>query len=207
MTTGVIFDMDGVLVESEQFYYRRRLTFFKEKSLTPGSDRLTDHVGKTDQGIWEMLIPEDPILRTQLHQEYRNYRENHPINYPEALRSEVREILETLKQKNIPIGLASSSARKEIEAMLTATGLKDYFDFVISGEELAESKPHPQIYLIAAANLGCDHYIAVEDSPLGIQAAKAANLYTAALAQEYPLDQSEADIVINDLRELLPLLS
>ena len=206
MSKGVIFDMDGVLVESEEFYYQRRIRFFEEKGIVPGSDNLLDHVGKTDRGIWEMLIPHDSHLRQALHEEYKTYREAHPIDYPDALRKEVPEVLGALKEQNIKVGLASSSARKEINQMLSATGLASAFDYVLSGEELKESKPNPEIYLKTASALGCADYLAVEDSVLGIRSAKAAGLYTVALKQSYPVDQSEADIVITDLRTLLNMI-
>ena len=206
MSKRVIFDMDGVLEESEQFYIHRRIQFFEEKGIVPGSADLLDHVGKTDQGIWEMLIPKDRQLRNSLHEEYKAYRDNHPIDYSQALRPEVPQVLATLKKQGIKIGLASSSARKEINHMLEETGLASFFDYVISGEELMESKPNPEIYLKAAAELGCEEYLAVEDSVLGIRAGKAANLYTVALKQNYPVDQSEADVVITDLREIINMI-
>lgn len=206
---GVIFDMDGVLVDSESFYLQRRLNFLQKKGLKPGSSNLLDYVGKTDQGIWEVLVPDDEALRSKLHKEYLPYREEHPIDYIEALNDDVKKILTMLKEKNIPIGLASSAATFEIEKMMRATNLSNYFDYVISGESLKESKPNPEIYLKAMAELGCETYIAVEDSPIGIKAAKASGAYTVALAQRYPLNQQEADIVIENLIQLLelPLLS
>lgn len=205
MTIGVIFDMDGVLVESEEFYFQRRMDFFKEKGLTPGSQSLLDFVGKTDQGIWEMLVPQDAVLRQRLKQEYLEYRETHPIDYPKALRSGTKEVLQQLVDQQIPIGLASSSARFEIQRMLAANQLAWAFSYVISGEDLAESKPHPEIYQKAMTALACERYVAVEDSPLGIQSATAAGAYTVALAQSFPLDQSGADIIISDIRELCQL--
>lgn len=206
---GVIFDMDGVLVDSESFYLQRRLNFLQKKGLKPGSSNLLDYVGKTDQGIWEVLVPDDEALRSKLHKEYLPYREEHPIDYIEALNDDVKKILTILKEKNIPIGLASSAAIFEIEKMMRATNLSNYFDYVISGESFKESKPNPEIYLKAMAELGCETYIAVEDSPIGIKAAKASGAYTVALAQRYPLNQQEADIVIENLIQLLelPLLS
>lgn len=206
---GVIFDMDGVLVDSESFYLQRRLNFLQKKGLKPGSSNLLDYVGKTDQGIWEVLVPDDEALRSKLHKEYLPYREEHPIDYIEALNDDVNKILTILKEKNIPIGLASSAAIFEIEKMMRATNLSNYFDYVISGESFKESKPNPEIYLKAMAELGCETYIAVEDSPIGIKAAKASGAYTVALAQRYPLNQQEADIVIENLIQLLelPLLS
>ena len=205
MTIGVIFDMDGVLVETEEFYFQRRMNFFKERGLTPGSHDLLDFVGKTDQGIWEMLVPEDEGLRHELKRAYLDYRETHPIDYIQALRPGTREVLAQLAHKQIPVGLASSSARFEIQRMLRDNQLADSFAYVISGEELAESKPHPEIYQKAMAALGCDTYVAVEDSPLGIKSAVAAGAYTVALAQSFPLDQSEADVVIADLSQLISL--
>lgn len=209
MEIGVIFDMDGVLVETEEFYFQRRMNFFREKGLHPGSTNLLDYVGKTDQNIWNMLVPEDDVLQKKLYREYRSYREDHPIDYQQAMRPETRQVLMHLQEMAIPVGLASSSARLEIQRMLTETHLEDAFDYVISGEELAESKPNPEIYLKAMAALNCQKYVAVEDSPLGITAGKASGAYTVALAQSFPIDQSEADIIITNLDELLtfPILS
>ncbi|HFC9130009.1 TPA: HAD family hydrolase, partial [Enterococcus faecium] len=87
--------------------------------------------------------------------------------------------------EKIKVALASSSPKKEINEMLMQNTLMSYFDFIISGEDLSKSKPHPEIYQIAIAALDCDHYIAVEDSPVGIQAAKSAGLYTLALKQDF----------------------
>lgn len=205
MNIGIIFDMDGVLVESEQFYFKRRLAFLDKKKVKPGSAKLTDHVGKTDLGIWQTLVPQDEQLRHDLRQEYLVYRETKPIDYQAALRPGVPQLLKILKQKDFKIGLASSSARKEIDRMLEENQLADYFDYVISGEDLAESKPNPEIYLLSKQALACEEYIAVEDSTLGIKASKAAEIFTVALVQDFPVDQEEADYVIQDLQELLEL--
>lgn len=61
----------------------------------------------------------------------------------------------------------------------------DYFSYTISGEEVKESKPNPEIYLVSQEVLKCDDYLAIEDSPLGIAAAKAAGIYTVALQQDF----------------------
>lgn len=203
MKIGVIFDMDGVLVETEEFYFERRMNFFKERGLTPGSTDLLDYVGKTDQNIWRMLVPDDEAQRETLRAAYLSYRESHPIDYRKALRPGTCAVLAQLQAASIPIGLASSSARSEIQRMLRSNDLEAAFDYVISGEELAESKPNPEIYLKAIKALGCDQSIAVEDSPLGIKAGKASGAYTVALAQRFPLDQREADVIIDNLEELL----
>ena len=114
-------------------------------------------------------------------------------------------VLEQLRVENIAIGLASSSPRKEIDQMLSDCKLKRYFSYTISGEELKESKPNPEIYLISRDALACDDCLAVEDSTLGIASAKAAGIYTVALKQGFFMDQSKADIIINELTELVTL--
>ncbi|BBM18296.1 hypothetical protein G15_1961 [Enterococcus avium] len=115
------------------------------------------------------------------------------------------QVLSTLDEADIMMGLASSSPRKEIDQMLSDCRLAKHFSFTISGEEVRESKPNPEIYLISRAALTCEDYLAVEDSTLGIAAAKAAGIYTVALKQEFFMDQKAADVIITDLNELLTL--
>lgn len=83
--------------------------------------------------------------------------------------------------------------------------IKKYFDYVISGDEVKVSKPDPEIYLKAANELCSDFYIAVEDSTIGICAAKNANLYTVALKQKYPINQKKADLIIENLDDILQI--
>lgn len=71
---GVIFDMDGVLIDSETFYFERRMNFFQELEIDPGSNQIDDYVGKTEAAIWETLVPEDKSLREELYPKYVDYR-------------------------------------------------------------------------------------------------------------------------------------
>jgi len=205
MKKAVVFDMDGVLIDSEKYYFQRRMNFFKAIGVIPGSTDLLDYVGKTEANTWRVLVPDDEQRRKQLQKEYYSYRAAHPLDFQKALRKEVPTVLQTLQERAIKIGLASSSPRQEIERMLKECQLTHYFSYVISGEELSESKPHPEIYLLSMKHMACDSYVAVEDSPLGIASAKAAGMYTVALAQEFPIDQNQADLQIEQLQQLLTL--
>ncbi|MFC0361213.1 HAD family hydrolase [Enterococcus canintestini] len=205
MTLGVIFDMDGVLIDSESFYFERRMNFFKEKKLTPGSKDKLDFVGLTEDGIWQVLVP-DVENRAILKKEYQKYRKAHPLDFVKALRCDVKEVLAYLKYNQIKIALASSSPENEIKAMLNQNNLESFFDFIISGESLTKSKPHPEIYLLSKEALQCDKYIAVEDSPVGIASAKAAQLYTIALKQDFPINQNEADLIIDNLSDVIKVV-
>lgn len=205
MKKALIFDMDGVLIDSEPFYFERRMDFFKAKGIQPGSDRFEDYVGNSEKQTWQMLVPDNEIQRNLLHKEYLQYKKQNDIDFSKALRSTVPQVLSTLDEADIMSGLASSSPRKEIDQMLSDCRLAKHFSFTISGEEVRESKPNPEIYLISRAALTCEDYLAVEDSTLGIAAAKAAGIYTVALKQEFFMDQKAADVIITDLNELLTL--
>lgn len=206
MKKAVIFDMDGVLVDSEQFYFKRRMKFFDELKIHPATRRIQDFVGLSNDMIWEMMVPEDEEKCKSLKEKYFNYSKKHEVYFPEVLKSSVKEVFRKLKDKNIKIAIASSSEKDEILRMAKECELDRYVDFVISGEECTKSKPDPEVYIKAVKALGLlpAEALAVEDSVLGIRAAKLAGLNVAALVpQDYHMDQSEADYIINDLAELI----
>lgn len=203
---GVIFDMDGVLVDTEVFYFERRMAFFQEQGLTPATEDIMDFVGETNQSIWKKLIPDDATLRMKTSNVYEVYRAQHPTDYQALLNSEVKSLFQQLKQAGRKIAIASSSPRLEIEKMISANDLESYLDYVISGEELTESKPNPEIYLKAKAVLGPGNYLAVEDSEIGIKAAVDAGLFTVALKHPFATNQSQANVRIDNLMEVLDYL-
>ena len=202
MIDSVIFDMDGVLVDTERFYFNRRMAFFKEIKEEPATYNLLDCLGKTERGIWQTLVSEKE-KRERLKQQYLVYRKKHPVYYPKVLRKEAPSVIKKLKEKQLKLAVASSSPLQEINTMLQACGLFQYFDCVMSGDSVRESKPHPEIYQRTQALLGTKYPLAIEDSPVGILAAKRAGLYTLALTQLFTIDQSQADEKIQSLEEIL----
>ncbi|WPC41155.1 HAD family phosphatase [Clostridium sp. JS66] len=209
MKKAVIFDMDGVLVDSEQFYFKRRMKFFDELKIEPATRKIQDFVGLSNDMIWRMMVPHDGGKRKILKERYFNYSKEHEVYFPEVLKPSVKEVFRKLKDKNLKIAIASSSEKGEILRMARECELDSYVDFVISGEECTNSKPDPEVYIKAVNTLEIlpTEGLAVEDSVLGIRAAKSAELKVAALVpQDYSMDQSEADYQIDDLIELIELI-
>lgn len=204
MVQGVIFDMDGVLVDSEHFYQQRRETFLRRMDFPIPKEM--NYIGSNEKAIWEKLVPDDALLRQEMMLGYRAYRKLHPVDYKKLVDPAVEPLFVELKRRGLRIGIASSSARSGILQMTKAAGITDLIDYIISGEECKEHKPNPEIYLRAMEGLGLSpqQTLAVEDSPTGITSANRAGLRVLALRPRHgeKMNQSEADVVLDRLEQV-----
>lgn len=209
MVKGVIFDMDGVLVDTEWFYQTRREEFLHLMDF-PFQPEEGCFVGSNEKAIWETLVPDDPEFRQEMLMGYRAYRRLHPIPYKKLLNPQVPGVFARLKLDGLKIGIASSSCVDSVREMTDAAGIGNLVDSIVSGEDCAAHKPDPAVYLrsMEALGLNPEEVFAVEDSPAGITAAKRAGLRVYALRprSEMRLDQSEADAVISRLDAVLELV-
>lgn len=208
MAEAVLFDMDGVLVQTEWFYHQRRAAFLGEhgRSLPPGFDA----TGSNEQAIWQELVPEDGVLRERLRAAYLTYAKEHPVPWPDLLTPGVKETLFGLRERGIKTAICSSSRRSFVEDFVRTVGLGRALDALVAGDDGMRPKPSPEPYIRAAQALGVRpaQAIVVEDSPTGIRAGKAAGAFVCALRQPdgVLLDQREADLVIGALPDLLALV-
>jgi HAD superfamily hydrolase (TIGR01509 family) len=197
MEHAVIFDMDGVLIDSEVFYFNRRMTYFKLAGIKPAVTTMAPYLGASGTKIWELLVS-DPKQRQLIRQDYEEYRRHHEIHYPDVLIPGIKSVLAFLQRQQVKIALASAGEEKEIQRMLVECNLTQYFDVVLSGENIQRNKPDPQIYETTVAHLGLpkENCLAVEDSVNGIASATRAGLQTwAREPTQYHVDQSAADWV------------
>ena len=195
MLRAVIFDMDGVLVDTEGFYNRRRAAYLADAY--PSFDGPWDFAGSNDRAIWEAIVPDDVELRERLHAGYDAYRAVHRENYAELVNPYAFEVLTKLHEVGLRVGIASSSEVSMICRMLAETGMGGLVDAYVSGHDVARHKP----------GVAPGECVVVEDSPTGISSGVASGAHVVALEQFVApgTDQSEAHEVIEVLADLLEL--
>jgi len=204
---AVIFDMDGVLVDTENFYDSRRKKFFAEKGISTSHLPLNFFTGGQMSQMWPEILRDkyQKSWADQLQSDYLQLKVNLPIPYKELLFPGVRELLNDLKSQGLKIGLASSSSFEEINRNLTENKLAAYFDAVLTGEDFLETKPNPEIYHTAMAKLSvaADKTLVIEDSERGIAAGKASGATVWAIHDsKFGLDQSAADEIFENLEAI-----
>ncbi|WP_372932294.1 HAD family hydrolase [Mariniphaga sediminis] len=207
---AVIFDMDGVLVNSEPFYVEVEQTNFRHLGLDISEEEHQTYQGTATDRMWKLIKErhgiEQPVeelveMTNSLVTPYFNSLEKiEPM-------AGVVQLIERLKDSGIPIALASSSYSDVIEIILQKTGLKEHFDVVVSSQMAGSSKPEPDIFLLTAKKLNVlpEKCVIIEDSTNGIEAAKRAGMYCVAFAGPGSelQDQSQADWVVSDFNELV----
>lgn len=208
MKKAVIFDMDGVLVDSEQYYFDRRMNFFHKLGLSPQNVQMSDYLGLGDKEGWVQLFP-DKDQRENAQAQFTQYEAKHPVNFAPLLNPGVKDVLEYLQINGYSIALASAGVTAHINRMLEQCQLKGYFDLVEYGEKLTHNKPDPEIYTTVAQRLGLKptECVVLEDSVNGIRAAESAKMETWAIKlRKYVIDQSQADAILPDMAAVLTKL-
>lgn len=211
MVKAVIFDMDGVIIDSEGTYLEFQLEFARKKNPDMRIEELYPMVGATKKEAWEVL--ERAVHNGQTWEELRDECRQRDIysevDYRKIYRPEVTEVLQTLQEKGYRLALASSTQLDLVERVLRENEIRDYFQVVVSGNQFKRSKPDPEIYQYTAARLGVkeDECLAVEDSTIGITAAHRAGMKIAAVIDNrYNFDQSLADYHIARVKEVLEVV-
>jgi HAD superfamily hydrolase (TIGR01509 family) len=207
---AVVFDLDGLLLDTEQVWDEVRETLTRERGGRWHDRAQADMMGMSSTE-WsrymheELGLPDPPeeLNRLVVERMMERYREELPLI--DGAVEAVRRIAERW-----PLGLASSSNRPLIDLALQLMGVADLFRVTVSSEEVERGKPAPDVYLEAARRLGVspERVAAIEDSANGIRSAKAAGMCVIAIPNpHYPPPEdavSEADVVLESLWELSP---
>lgn len=205
---AIIFDMDGVMIDSEYAYTSAIKALMSELGHSVSESYIYTFVGTTHEFTWSQ-IKED----YQLKDDTTTYINNMLDRREEIVAKDgiisnpnIKEFILDAYQKGYRLAIASSSPKSEIFRTVKTLDVEQYFEFIVSGEEVKHSKPAPDIFLYAAKLLELapvDCYV-IEDSKNGSLAAKAAGMYCVGYRDpQYPIqDLTAADIVVEDFFEI-----
>ena len=215
MIKAIIFDMDGVIVDTEFQDFRIQQEFIKKEnpSINQVKTNFDELIGQSYNMLYETLRKfigsNDSLNEIKRRFESYNAIAYESINYQQLFRKELFPILKWAKSKGVLLAVASSSTYEHIIEVLNSCNIKDYFDVIYSGEFVEESKPNPAIYLntLEKLNVSANQAITIEDSYYGISAAKAAGITTIAYKEmRAAIDQSAADYLVEDMTEAYEII-
>lgn len=205
---AVIFDMDGVIIDSEPIHFEVDMQTMKDFGCSISKEELNKYVGTTNEYMYTDIKNNykiDKSVEELIY--YRSEMVKKKISESDLMPIEgITHLLKHLKDKNIPAAIASSSPRDFIEVVVSKFGLEDYFSCILSGEEVEKGKPDPDIYIEAAKKLGIlpKECIVIEDSKNGVLAAKKAGMKCIGFknANSGEQDLSKADFIVNSIVEI-----
>lgn len=206
---AVIFDMDGVIIDSEPIHTMTKIQTFRHYGLELAEAECLPYMGRTTKAMFQHFI-EKYEVGISLAEMVRYKHERYLAVLHKDVSIEpipgIMALLQELKAKNIPAAIGSSSGRRVIDAVVEKFQLHKYFQSILSGADLPQSKPDPAVYLLSAKRLGVDakDCMVIEDAASGIAAAKAAGMYCIAYRNPNSgsQDLSQADKIVDSLEEI-----
>lgn len=205
----IIFDMDGVLLDSEPMHQEIIYETFQLKGIPFDKAYIQTLTGMSAFPMWEKVKRDAQRLESveELIKFHRDYFFKRLPEVKVPLVPHVKDVLEKFKNEGKHLSLASSSGRKLIDIFTQQTNIAHYFEVIMSGDDVKYSKPNPEIFLKVAQwyGLPATQFTVIEDSTNGVKAAKSAGMQCVGF--QNPLsggqDLSQADLLIHSMQELL----
>jgi HAD superfamily hydrolase (TIGR01509 family) len=211
---AVIFDMDGVIVDTEPVNQQRILQYIRGFNPSAKEEDLNDIVGRGTKEVWDIVAKVSGSGKSpeEMKEEYRLHwipRHCKKIDYLKLFRPAVQEVLSYARTNGVRTAVASSTEYKKVKSILTEVGIFGSLDVVVSGEDCVRPKPYPDVYLETAKRLKVspEECLVIEDSTVGIEAASQAGTRVAALIdRRFPFDRRKADVEIASVADAIPLM-
>ncbi len=206
---AVLFDMDGVIVDTEPLHRKAYFTMFEEVGISVSEELYASFTGNSTKKVCETLIEKFNLNRTvqELFTIKRFFFKKHFDNDPEFdLIPGVLNLIKNYHQNGVKLVLASSASMNTINWVFEKFDLEKYFIGKISGDTLKESKPNPEIFILAAeiAKEAKENCLVIEDSTNGILAAHSAGIFCTAYKSEHTIGQNyeKANLLISDFANI-----
>lgn len=206
MIRAVLFDYDGVLVDSMPYHVAAWMEVMARYDVAISPEEIyLEEGGRTEDIAAELFRRRDRDFSTELLQEIVNAkRDQYLANNQTKLVDGALELLEHLKKDGYRLGLVTGSIRAQVDSTL-AEDVRNYFDCVVASEDVEHGKPNPEPFLKAAQRLGvaAEECLVIENAPLGVYAARAAGMWVVAVLATLPAHYlREAHQLVADLVEL-----
>lgn len=214
MDRAVIFDMDGVLVDSYRAHFESWKALAAEHGRSFSEEEFARTFGRTSRDIIESLwgasgFSPGAVERMDQRKEAL-FRERVAYDFPEM--AGARELVVSLRDAGFAVAVGSSGPPENVDLVLARLGSRDLFDAVVTGRDVTRGKPDPQVFLLAADRLGRtpQHCLVIEDAPAGIEAATRAGMASVALLSTGRHAEDFAGVspsrLVRSLRELTPVV-
>ncbi|MBO4869129.1 MAG: HAD-IA family hydrolase [Clostridia bacterium] len=212
MIKAVLFDMDGVLVDSEELTYEAAIEMLRERGADACKEDFIPFIGAGDiaylgGAAGRHGLSYDKSMSVVTYQKYEKLVAEHDIAYENTVKTVLK-----LKENGLKLAVCTSSDLVKMNINLRAIGLNGVFDALVNGRDIENNKPAPDIYLKGAGLLGvpADECLVVEDAKNGILAAKAAGMHNIALtttfSREELIDSVDPEFICNDLYDIVNLI-
>ena len=208
---AVIFDMDGVIVDSEPYSMQALIDILRQYGVEPTDEELQHSYGRrvrddfVDYFSRHGVAADVNMAIAHKHARYYHLAAGHLQPLPGVV-----ALLRRLQDHGYHLALASSGDRVKVAFGMQALALNGIFEVVVTGDDVAHSKPDPEIYLIAAQQLAVPpkQCLAIEDAPAGVEAAKRAGMRCVAVTNSVAPEQlHKADLIVDSLADdLSPML-
>jgi len=204
MISGILFDFDGIIVDSERLHWKAFNVVFKLQSLTVSwGQYLEYYVGFDDRGTFRYALPniDDGELKKLIAQKAAAFQKVLRDEGATALPGSV-DLIKHLSGR-LPLAICSGALHEDIDPIIGSLGIAEAFDTIVTADETHISKPDPAPYRLAMQQLGVTGGLAIEDTPAGIASAKGAGLQVLAVTNSYEREfLTEADVVVDSLEGL-----
>jgi beta-phosphoglucomutase family hydrolase len=203
---AVLWDMDGVIADTADFHYRAWVEIVRDMGITFKKEDFMQLFGQRHDTIIKFILgdklprQEADALSDRKQALYRKLVARNIIPLPGAI-----ELIKSLNRDNIKTAIASSAVPENVEVIIRGLGIENCFQAIAYGTEVAEGKPSPQIFQLAAKKLGVEagNCVVIEDAIAGVTAAKRAGMKCVAVTNSHPGKSLEkADLIVDTLEKV-----